>query len=384
MKARLRRRLVNPNDISASQGKTAFDAGLQHAIVTGDFEPCKLLLQSGADLDIEQDSGFTDALSVSEVILSRQRPSDIQKMSELIPNIDIPSLWNFSHLHKVVVGILPLNLPSEISNLSHDSHIDCVDIQNRTALHWAALRGDYEAVQVLLAAGAKQHMINMQGASALHLAIFAGSLDCISILIAAGADVHLRTNRGDNPMMIAAWTSDNSAIIRALISAGADPMSRNRARVTPLQYAAKLNRAENVKAFIELGADVNASDMDGDTPLFMALYYGSTEAMEVLLQQRIDFSHQNKYGWTVLHALALYGTADTLIKIEPHISDVSIAVRDIKGRTALEALDDQPLCNADFRAKFQALIERLDEAGMTDSDSGDSDDSFNSAIETQA
>ena len=217
----------------------------------------------------------------SEALLSRERPSDTEKLSELIHNIDIPSLWNFEHLHKVVLGFLPLNLMSEISKLNHISHIDCVNNQNRTALYWAALRGDREAVQVLLVAGAKPHTVDTRGSSTLHLAIFAESLDCVNLLIAAGADVHLSKDDGDKPIIMAAYSSDNPAIVRALVSAGADLMSRSDIGGTPLQYAAGLNHSENVQALIELGADINVSDTYGDTPLFEALYSDCTEAAEV-------------------------------------------------------------------------------------------------------
>ena len=60
--------------------------------------------------------------------------------------------------------------------------------------------------------------------------------------------------------------------------------------------------------------------------------------------------------------------------------DIDTTIRDQNRRTALEALDDRPGCDADFRVKFEALITRLDQPDKTDSDSNES---FDSAVEEQ-
>lgn len=305
-----------------------------------------------------------------------------EELSSLLSKIDIVALWNFSHLHKVVLGILPLDLSTELRRLAHRSHIDTTDFQGRTALHWAASRGDFDAVQTLLLAGANQHLIDVAGRTALHFAVISGSAKCVDLLLFAGANVFVIDKIGDNPIMISAWANDCPEVINLLVSAGAQVTSRTITGVTPLQSAACVNHVQNASTFLSLGADPNASDNNGDSPLFETIYYGCMEVMDILLKQDIDHSHRNRNGWTVLHVLALYGTVDIMNQVVPYISGVDVAWRDGKGRRAIEALEDRIEADEEFRAVFQAWWASIAE-DLRDEDEN-SEASYASALEMQS
>jgi len=302
----------------------------------------------------------TGAMQASELLLTSRLPNGNDGLQKLLSNIDIPELWDFTHLHNVVLGILPLDLPTEIIKLSHRTHIDATDVQGRTSLCWAALRGDVDAVQTLLVAGANLDIVGKDGRTALNCAIMSKNISCVQSILLAGGNVHQKDRMGENALSTAAWSADSPEIIKLLVLSGADPMKPNPGGVTPLQSTACLNHAGNAQTLIDLGSDPNSSDHNGDTPLFETIYYGCMEVMDVLLNQPIDFSHRNKQGYTILHVLALYANSSMLHKLKPHLQRVDINIKDAKGRTAIEVMNDRVTVDELFCKQFNEFWSGLE------------------------
>lgn len=61
----------------------------------------------------------------------------------------------------------------------------------RTPLHVAALRGDADAIEVLLDAGADLDARGNHNRHAMHYACKAGSIDAVEVLLARGASLHV-------------------------------------------------------------------------------------------------------------------------------------------------------------------------------------------------
>jgi palmitoyltransferase ZDHHC13/17 len=70
-----------------------------------------------------------------------------------------------------------------------DIAVDERDNMGLTPLHWAALQGDEDSVEVLLKFGANPNLVDRNGLTALHWAASGGNRSCISQLLEAGADV---------------------------------------------------------------------------------------------------------------------------------------------------------------------------------------------------
>ena len=205
-------------------------------------------------------TGRTNAFNATNLLLSPKSKNYVAKLADLVSFIDLPTLWEMPHLHQVTVGLLPLDLPAELKKISHKSHVNAVDIKRRTALHWAALRGDLNALQALLLAGADRAATDLQGETPLHLAVSSGSVDCVELLLMGDVQIQAKDLRADSAMLIAAWAADNPAMIRLLASAGGDVTCRNANGVSALQSAACLNHPKNIETFLELGADMNSFD----------------------------------------------------------------------------------------------------------------------------
>jgi ankyrin repeat protein len=71
-------------------------------------------------------------------------------------------------------------------------------------LHWAAIKGHHECVQMLAAAGADPHVADPNGMVPLHWAACNGHHECVQMLIAAGTSPNVADTREMTPLHWAA------------------------------------------------------------------------------------------------------------------------------------------------------------------------------------
>eukprot|EP00747_Dinoflagellata_sp_TGD_P110424 gnl/TRDRNA2_/TRDRNA2_170952_c0_seq3.p1 gnl/TRDRNA2_/TRDRNA2_170952_c0~~gnl/TRDRNA2_/TRDRNA2_170952_c0_seq3.p1 ORF type:complete len:419 (-),score=70.02 gnl/TRDRNA2_/TRDRNA2_170952_c0_seq3:45-1301(-) len=121
-------------------------------------------------------------------------------------------------------------------------------------LHWAASRNDAEAVQLLIASGARVLSTTDMGAAPAHVAAAAGAADAL----------------------------------RILLDCGTPPRIRDDTRQSLVHYAARAGSASAVCLAAERGAEVDALDKQLRTALHWAALAGDTPVVDALLAARAN------------------------------------------------------------------------------------------------
>lgn len=118
------------------------------------------------------------------------------------------------------------------------------DSNGYSALHYAALNGHTEVVQLLLIGDANPNIQDTRGSGPLHLAAWAGHHDIVKLLLAHNhrpADANLLTADADTPLHCAAQHGHTGALT-TLLAYGADPTLTNIRGETPFDLAAQYGR----------------------------------------------------------------------------------------------------------------------------------------------
>lgn len=129
---------------------------------------------------------------------------------------------NLPLLHQIILDLSRKDLEKEL--LEHPKSIDAQDAMGRTALLWAAARGDDDKVTTLLRHKADPNIMDCQHAGPLSYAADRNNTTCARILLAAGADPDPEIPGGykiGSPLNCAARNASDPLLIKVLLENGA-------------------------------------------------------------------------------------------------------------------------------------------------------------------
>ena len=330
-------------NIKDGNGMTA----LMLASIVGFTEAVKLLLQAGADPNIEHH------IPVNEVFITSSLPK--------------------THRIRFTALIFAcLQMNSEIVKLLLKANAN-PNQENALALMIAAEQGYLDIIQQLLKYGADPNSISNidgNGMTALMLASIVGFTEAVKLLLQAGADPNIehhipvnevfitsslpKTHRIRFTALIFACLQMNSEIVKLLLKANANPNQENALALMIaaeqgyldiiqqlLKYGADPNSISNIdgstalhyvlqslteslhkdnkentsikltiiQQLIEKGANINIQNEDGLTVLMMATDEGLSEIVELLLQNGADPNIHGDKGWTALMCACSHGNS---------------------------------------------------------------------------
>jgi hypothetical protein len=174
------------------------------------------------------------------------------------------------------------------SAIALDNH----DANGMSALHWAALEGQVECVQLLINAGASIENLNSGLNTPLMLAASRGQDNVVLNLIAHEADIHVRNLKDRDALFMAVLYAEQSVglynIIQSLISHGIDVNAADASGSTALHECSSRNLSRSVMLLVDAGANVNLMhSRNGLTPLQLACTIANpdVETVRALLEK---------------------------------------------------------------------------------------------------
>lgn len=142
-------------------------------------------------------------------------------------------------------------------------------LEGRTALMWASWRGYAEAVQVLLAHGARVEARDPEDTTALMFASDLwpksdGHVEIVRLLLAHGAEVNAKNKNGMTAIMAASvcpWhgtgSSEHFKVVQILLAHGASVDVRDHEGKTAIHWAAEWGDPETVHILLAHGTKIN-------------------------------------------------------------------------------------------------------------------------------
>jgi ankyrin repeat protein len=363
--------LASPIDIRESDGRSA----LHIALYNGHPSTAQFLLDQGADRNYK-DKYFQSAVGACwEISFQKLRipviePCVIGGTTEYSDYLDERGL---TPVHKIVLGISSVSLDDYLLSLSA-ADIDKKDVMGKTPLHFAAVRGDLDAVSTLLQHEADPNVKSDALWTPLHEAAISSNYKSFQPLLMAGAHVDALNSRGQTALSMAAHVRDDPRYFDYLLEYNTNIHLADENGLTPLHRTCVRNRVESARRLIALKADIDALDNKHLSPVHTCVLNNSHDVLNLLLDAgaRVDRSAAN--GRTLLHDVAAVGnlrTISTLSNAHFCPEGLSSDSVDAEGRTAQEVFNcaRQTSCSEsdEERAKsafaFRALLDRIREWG---------------------
>ncbi|KAF2966704.1 hypothetical protein GQX73_g6874 [Xylaria multiplex] len=290
LKGLFKRGLASPRDVSDTRGYSL----LQWALYANQFETVRFLALQGADPDYrpKATTDLSPRTKANDLLLQGVSKTIEDALVSLSGGSDWADEQDFTTLHRIVTGLSSKNLETELQE--HPEDIDKQDGLGRSAISWAAARGNEEHIVLLLSYGANPNILD----------------NSLSGPVTYSAD---RSHAVCTPLNCAARNADDPAVIELLLQYGANPDATGVDRRTPLIHAARKNMAEFAHLMLKYGANINAVASDGQTPLTTAIINNSYDVLALLLDRWAEYSVCPRLsGPNLLRIVAQYADIRTI------------------------------------------------------------------------
>lgn len=223
-----------------------------------------------------------------------------------------------------------------------------------TPLMWAAMRGNPQIADLLLAKGAKLEAGSIYG-TAFSFALVGRQEKMALHLLGKGAKIgNGRIDRA-SPLMLAA-SNGFLPLTQRLLKKKAAPNEQDTDGATPLIWAARNGQTATAEALLKAGAKINMQDSHGKTALMYAATNGQASTVALLLKRHAAINIADKSGATALLLAARYSGDPAVIgSLLAHGADS--AAKDSLGATPLS------LCVARGYEDATALLRQVGASG---------------------
>ncbi|XP_036190480.1 ankyrin repeat and SOCS box protein 3 isoform X7 [Myotis myotis] len=250
------------------------------------------------------------------------REGNVQVLRKLLKkgrSVDVADNRGWMPIHEAAYHNSIECLRMLINADSSEDYIRRKTFEGFSALHFAARRGHWKIVQILLEAGADPNATTLEETTPLFLAVENGRMDVLRLLLRYGANVNGSHSMCGWNALHQATFQENTEIIKLLLKRGASKECQDDFGITPLFVAAQYGKLGSLSILISSGANVNCQALDKATPLFIAAQEGHTECVELLLSSGADPNlYCNEDSWQLpIHAAAQMGHTEILDLLIP-------------------------------------------------------------------
>jgi ankyrin repeat protein len=244
---------------------------LMYAAWVGSANAMKLLLEAGAQVNLQSQAGATALI------------------------------WSATEIDKVKLLV------------DHGADVNLATKRGRTALLVAAMsEPSADIVKLLIAHGANLKAVDFLKTTPLRAATLGNDTETIRLLLDAGIDPNAADLPGISPLMMAAGWNGNTRAVQMLLAKGADPKAVSRpvmglpakngasefGSLTALIMAAPFGPPELIANLLDAGSEANARDVRGMTPLMLAVAtdHQDPAVIKLLMAHQADPSLKSKIG----------------------------------------------------------------------------------------
>lgn len=195
------------------------------------------------------------------------------------------------------IHIASANGNNEVINIllnKDNTLINEADSMKDTPLHWASIKNQTDTISLLLANGADTKLTNSDGNTVLHYAAMYGDVNTVNVLLEADSSLaSVENNEGITPIYYAIVVSDNDILLSIITNGQIDINKKDSLGYTPLHYAANYGNMEAVVLLVEeFNADKTIVNDDNFTASDIAAnnsYYTIVE----YLGGTVNYNNQN-------------------------------------------------------------------------------------------
>lgn len=224
---------------------------LHEVISAGDPEAVRERLDAGADVRYVRPNGYA---AMVDAMYGR----DILRDANLLPLLNLL--------------------------IDRGADIDATSDYGESALNVASRFGRFDAVKLLLAAGANPASLDW---TPLHRAVALGTIDDVKRRLDAGDDPAARDAWDRTPLLLSLQAGETDKA-ELLLNADASLADRGRCGAPALSYPIQNDDSETLRWLLERGADLNAVDDFGNSLLIDAAGAGAVKCVKVLLDAGAD------------------------------------------------------------------------------------------------
>lgn len=207
----------------------------------------------------------------------------VMEMHHCFRDRSLLRLFRFSKLQKACTSVLNESVERVLAATPR-STMDVGDVTGRSALSWAAQRGDRRTIRTLISYGADPNKADVERGTPFIWSVIGGHVHIIKLLLAIGANVDAKGDFGRISLSLSAQQDSCLNITKLLVNYGADVETQDKGGFTPLHWAVSGNAVKNLTYFLDNGAKANVPGVLGFTALHLAIIHNKHEALKVLIK----------------------------------------------------------------------------------------------------